>query len=74
MNLKTYLKDQNLTQKEFASIIDCTRAYISMLCRKKVSPSKYLAMEICRATGGQVTVGELLELRLQKRKEKEIND
>jgi len=59
MNLKTYLKDKN--DEEFAAAIGTTWKYLFQLkYNKRRKPSPKLALKIQEATGGQVTVMELL--------------
>jgi transcriptional regulator with XRE-family HTH domain len=58
MNLKTYLK--NKSREELAQRTGTTLNYINRLCCHRRRPSPELALKIQEATGGAVTVMELL--------------
>jgi transcriptional regulator with XRE-family HTH domain len=58
--LKEFLKTSGSTQAELAKDVGCSPAAISMFVSGKRRPSPDLALKICRATGGQVSVIKLL--------------
>jgi len=59
MDLKTYLKGKD--DEQFATIVGTTPKYLFQLkYNKRRRPSPNLALKIQEATGGQVTVMELL--------------
>jgi DNA-binding transcriptional regulator YdaS (Cro superfamily) len=60
MELRKYLESKKINMTEFGGLIGCNQSYISLLCQKKRRPSPGLALEIEKATGGKVTVMELL--------------
>ena len=60
MDLREYLFHKKLQVKEFGTLVDCSRSYMSRVVHKKIIPSKRLAKSIERATDGEVTVDELL--------------
>ena len=57
MKLKDYLK--NKCRHEFAAKIGTTKPYVDRLLYG-ANPGKHLALKIQEATGGQVTIMELL--------------
>lgn len=65
MNLKTYLQGKD--RAEFAKVVGTTKNYINNLCSDSVYvPGRKLALRIQEATGGQVTVMELLFPKKEK--------
>lgn len=54
MTLRSYLKDTNTRQEDFAAEIGVTQATISRLVRGVATPSIELAAQIKRATSGAV--------------------
>jgi DNA-binding transcriptional regulator YdaS (Cro superfamily) len=60
MDLKTYIKKNRVRQKKLAEETGCRQAMISQIKSGKRRPSPELALRISRATGGQVSVMELL--------------
>ena len=60
MDLKSYLKLNNLSTTKFANAAGCAQSMVSMVCSGNRRPSPDLALAISRATGGQVSVLELL--------------
>jgi transcriptional regulator with XRE-family HTH domain len=60
MELSKYLKDNNISMREFASMVGCSPGFISLICSRKRRPAPDLAMKIERAAGGTVTLRELL--------------
>lgn len=57
-NLKKFL--MNKSRNDFAKEVGTTKNYINLLVIGQRRPSPELALKIERATGGQVTVMELL--------------
>ena len=60
MDLKTYFQTTKMRQKQLAEETGCRQATISQIKTGKRRPSPDLALRIQQATGGQVTVMELL--------------
>lgn len=60
MELISFLKNSEIKMIDFAKTVGCNQSHISLLCQKKRRPSPELALEIEKATGGKVTVLELL--------------
>lgn len=56
MNLRTYLASKNMTNKDLSVILDINPCYMSRIVNG-YQPSKKLARNIEKATGGQVTFG-----------------
>lgn len=54
MNLRRYLFENNISQKDFAEQIGYTRNYINMIVRGRLKPFKPLAKAIEKATNGVV--------------------
>lgn len=55
MNLKEYLDKNGMKQQHFASLVDCSRVYISYICTGFKKPGKHLAKRIELLTNGEVT-------------------
>jgi DNA-binding transcriptional regulator YdaS (Cro superfamily) len=62
MNLKLYLILNNMTQQEFADILECSRSCLNCVMHGRQRPSKRLAADIERMTNGRVTRKELFDL------------
>lgn len=60
MKLKKYLKENSVKIIDLAEAVSCTPAMISYVTNRVKRPSPDLALAISRATGGQVSVLELL--------------
>lgn len=60
MELKQYLKNENIKVTDFAKKMGCVQSYISLICNKDRRPSPEFAKKIERGTNGKVTVMELL--------------
>lgn len=60
MDLKTYIKMAKVIQNDLAQQVGCRQPTISQIVTGTRRPSPDLAMRIQQATGGQVTVMELL--------------
>lgn len=58
--IEKYLKKNKLSQSWLAAECNCSRSAICMIASGVRRPSPDLAMKIQRATGGKVTVMELL--------------
>lgn len=50
--LKNYLLDAQLTHKEFASLIPCSRSLITLICNNSANPSHKMALRFQDVTGG----------------------
>ena len=74
MNLKLYLKSNNITQTEFAKKLQVTRTYVSMIARGYTTPGRLLAREIAILTNGAVTIGELLNIDKKKKNKQTDQD
>lgn len=59
MNLREYLKLNEITQSKFAALLGCTSNYINMICNGKI-PGRLLAKEIERMTYSKVSYEELM--------------
>ena len=59
MRLKDYLKKNKITQAKFASLLNITPAYMSLIVRGLNNPSFKLALKIEKITLGQVTTVDL---------------
>ena len=77
MELKEYIEKNNLTERELALLIGISQQHVNRLIRKIANPSLPLAKKIKEATGGEVTIEEMLNCKLpsrlsmRKRKESE---
>lgn len=60
MDLKTYINENQIGVSSFAKIADLKQPYVSLIANKKRKPSAGVALKIQEATGGAVTVMELL--------------
>lgn len=60
MELRDYLTTENIGVSEFAKKARMKQPYISLISLKKRVPSPDMALRIQEATGGAVTVMELL--------------
>ncbi len=60
MELKAYLLKENLGVSAFAKKADMKQPYLSLIINNKRVPSPPLALRISEATGGAVSVMELL--------------
>jgi DNA-binding transcriptional regulator YdaS (Cro superfamily) len=60
MDLKTYTETAKVRQKDLAARVGCRQPTISQILTGTRRPSPDLALRIQRATGGKVTVMELL--------------
>lgn len=54
MNLKAYLADQRVTQKDFAATLGINERYMSRLVNGHVTPGKRLKRDIDNLTEGKV--------------------
>ena len=59
--LKVYLFYKNMSITAFAKLIGVSRNYIGQICLGKMTPAKFLAKEIERATNGEVKAEDLLK-------------
>ena len=60
MKLKDHLKTNKIKKKTFAHNIGIHHVYLSQILGGYRNPSPKLALRIQQATGGQVTINELL--------------
>lgn len=60
MKLSEYLKKRKITQAKLAIATGCSKAHISQICRFGRRPSPDVAARISDATGGEVSVLDLL--------------
>ena len=60
MLIKEFLEKRKMGVSEFARIAGLKQSYISLLVHQKRRPSADLALRIEQATGGAVTIMELL--------------
>ena len=60
MKLETFLKHNDIGISEFAKRSNMKQPYMSLIVNKKRKPSAETALKISNATGGAVTVMELL--------------
>jgi transcriptional regulator with XRE-family HTH domain len=60
--LADYLRDQGVTQVQFAALADLDQSTISRLCRGTMTASLPAALKIEAATRGAVPVSALLKL------------
>lgn len=61
MNLATYFREPgSLTQQQVADIVGCSQSVISLYSTGKRRPDSQTALRISEATGGVVSVSELL--------------
>lgn len=54
MNLKAYLANKGMTQRDFCKIIDCDEVHFSYVMRGKKQAGRRLAKDIKNATGGLI--------------------
>lgn len=59
MDLSTFLRSQGLTQEDFAKRIGCRQATVSRILSGKSMVSLHLALQIQKATDGQVMAEDL---------------
>jgi len=69
MNIKEYLCRHDLTQVAFAKKLSITATHLSLITKKKRTPSIHLARRIEAITEREVTVYELLDITMPKGKE-----
>lgn len=60
MNLNSFLREHEIKQGEFASLLGITKGHISQIANAKSRPSPELAARIEQVTGGAVSLRELL--------------
>jgi hypothetical protein len=74
MDLKEYLFENRITQKEFAFSINRSLEAIHNICNCNNVPSDRIAYEIEKATKGKVKADELIQKckRALARREKEV--
>ena len=62
MNLKDYLDIKSITRTRFASLVDVSQSHISNIILGKKKPSIDLVKKITRATKGEVSIVDLLNI------------
>jgi transcriptional regulator with XRE-family HTH domain len=60
MTLSEFLQKRNIRQADFAAQIGRSAAYVSMLCRGQIWPSREVVTRIRSATGGKVTANDFM--------------
>lgn len=61
MDLKSYLKKQKISQKDFAEQVGCKQPVISQICNGK-RPGMRLAIAISKGTNNAVKIQDLVKL------------
>lgn len=61
MQLTAYLKNKNIRQADFAEQIGRSAAYVSMICRGQIWPSRDVVNRIFDVTGGKVTANDFMQ-------------
>ncbi len=69
MELREYLFRNRMTQVKLAHLVDVTPNHIYGIVNRRTKPSKWLAMQISKATDGQVTFEELMAKKLEANSE-----
>lgn len=60
MNLRTYFETTGLKQKHLAKVVKMHHVYLNAIVCGRAKPSPKAALRIEQATGGAVTLRELL--------------
>jgi transcriptional regulator with XRE-family HTH domain len=60
MDLRKYLDEMNMTQKEFAKKIGCETSHLNNYVNRKTAPSLSRAIIIYLVTSGQVNMIDML--------------
>jgi transcriptional regulator with XRE-family HTH domain len=55
-SIKIYLATVGMTMTDFAKSLDCAMPYLSSIANGRAKPSKRLARDIYKATGGVVDI------------------
>lgn len=71
MELLSWIKKNKKTVVGFAKEIECDRSYLYAIIRGNKVPSKRLARDIEKATGGEISAGSLLH-EIKKKPEKKL--
>lgn len=61
MTLSDFLKTKQIRQADFAEQIGRSAAYVSMICRGQIWPSRDVVSRIFDATGGKVTANDFMQ-------------
>ena len=61
MTLADFLKKKNIRQADFAVQIGRSAAYVSMICRGQIWPSRDVVTRILEVTGGKVTPNDFVQ-------------
>lgn len=74
MRLEEYILEEELSERQFASLVDVSHAHINNIIRGRRTPSIYLIKKIEELTQGKVSLNDLLHpnapSRLKSRKKK----
>lgn len=71
MKLKTYLKRRKVSMKSFAKQVGITRQAIHYYVTGQRTPQLGIALDIVKATGGEVTLRDLLDGKSEQAEEKD---
>lgn len=55
MDLRTWLKSKGMTQRDFAAEVGLSESAVSHFIKGRIGPSRLVALEIERITGGAVS-------------------
>lgn len=61
MTLSEFLQKRNIRQADFAADIGRSAAYVSMLCRGQIWPSREVVSRIHKVTAGKVTANDFMQ-------------
>ena len=61
MRLKLYLVEKGISFTDFCKELGCCRSHITGIANGKIKPSRLLAKEIERQTGGVITAEQIME-------------
>lgn len=65
MTLTEYLRQNDIQQKDFAVRVQTTAPTINRICKQLVTPRRELLERIIKATDGEVTLNDLVQIRLE---------
>ena len=64
MKLSEYLKNEGLTQEQFAKKLGKSQTLISAYCTGSMMPPRQTALKIVKITDGQVTLSDLWHTKI----------
>ena len=67
MNLEEYLRFNNIKQHIFAKSIGVSQGHINSMIKGRRKPSVALAKKIEKATSGEISVVELLDIKFPEK-------